>query len=46
MRYVLHRLPYTKRGMEVIGSVDPLIVGRPALDSSRNDDTIASAPSA
>jgi polyphosphate kinase 2 len=40
MRYVLHRLPYTKRDMETIGSVDPLIVGRPSLDSSRNDDTI------
>ena len=46
MRYVLHRLPYAKRDLEVIGSVDPLVVGRPSLDSSRNEDTIATTSSA
>lgn len=30
MRYLLHRLPYTKKSIEKIGSVDPLIVGRPS----------------
>ncbi|MFV0444852.1 MAG: polyphosphate kinase 2 [Planctomycetaceae bacterium] len=28
MRYVLHRLPYTNRQLETIGTLDPLIVGR------------------
>lgn len=28
MRYILHRLPYTKRDTESIGAVDPLLVGR------------------
>jgi polyphosphate kinase len=28
MRYVLHRLPYARRDIDVIGPVDPLIVGR------------------
>ncbi|MFN0052487.1 MAG: polyphosphate kinase 2 [Planctomycetales bacterium] len=28
MRYVLHRLPYTNRSLEMIGALDPLIVGR------------------
>ncbi|MCM5569778.1 polyphosphate kinase 2 [Burkholderiaceae bacterium FT117] len=31
MRYLLHRLPYGNRDLSVIGSVDPLIVGRPSL---------------
>ena len=42
MRYVLHRVSYSKRDLEKIGSVDPLIVGRPALVSSRGEDTLAS----
>jgi polyphosphate kinase 2 len=28
MRYVLHRLPYTKKDLEYVGNIDPLLVGR------------------
>jgi hypothetical protein len=28
MRYILHKLPYTKKEGEHIGQLDPLIVGR------------------
>lgn len=28
MRYILHRLPYSKKNHESIGAVDPLLVGR------------------
>lgn len=31
MRYILHRLPYKKRDLTIVGPVDPLIVGRPSL---------------
>ena len=42
MRYLLHRLPYTKRNLERIGPVDPLIVGRPSLvPGGRGDDQLA-----
>jgi len=41
MRYLLSRLPYTKRDQTRIGSIDPLIVGRPSLVSSRGDDQLA-----
>jgi len=41
MRYLLHRLPYERRGLERIGPVDPLIVGRPSLVPSRGDDQLA-----
>lgn len=41
MRYLLHRLPYTKRDVRTIGPVDPLIVGRPSLVASGADDQIA-----
>jgi polyphosphate kinase len=40
MRYVLHRLPYTKKDVAVIGPTDPLVVGRPSLVSSVLDDQI------
>jgi len=43
MRYVLHRLPYSKKDHESLGSVDPLIVGRPSLVPSRTDDQLASS---
>ncbi len=43
MRYVLHRLPYGKKDLPVIGAVDPLIVGRPALVSFVGEDTLASS---
>ncbi len=41
MRYVLHRIPITARDLAAIGPVDPLIVGRPALVSAVNEDTLA-----
>lgn len=41
MRYLLHRLPYTKKDLEKIGPVDPLIVGRPSLVPNRTDDQLA-----
>jgi polyphosphate kinase 2 len=43
MRYLLHRLPYTKKNLERIGPVDPLIVGRPSLVPGRGDDQLAAA---
>lgn len=43
MRYVLQRLPYTRKDLGVIGSVDPLIVGRPSLVPSIGDDQLAQA---
>jgi hypothetical protein len=42
-RYLLHRLPYTKRDAATIGAVDPLIVGRPSLVPSIGDDQLASS---
>ncbi len=33
MRYLLHRLPYTNRDPAVLGTVDPLLVGRASLIS-------------
>jgi polyphosphate kinase 2 len=44
MRYVLHRLPYAKKDLTRIGSVDPLIVGRPSLVPGVADDLLATAP--
>jgi len=41
-RYLLHRMPYTKRDAATIGAVDPLIVGRPSLVPSIGDDQLAS----
>lgn len=41
MRYLLHRLPYSKREAKTIGPVDPLIVGRPSLVPDRADDQLA-----
>lgn len=40
MRFVLQRLPYDQRDPAVIGSPDPLIVGRPALVKSAGSDLI------
>ena len=42
MRYVLHRLPYTKRDTPAIGAIDTLLVGRASLVGNRNDDLLAS----
>jgi polyphosphate kinase 2 len=41
MRYLLNRLPYTKRDQTHSGSIDPLIVGRPSLVSSQGEDQLA-----
>ena len=43
MRYVLHRMPYTRKNLDAIGPVDPLVVGRPSLVSSADDQLAASA---
>ena len=37
MRFVLHRLPYAKRDLAGIRPVDPLIVGRPGMASTTDD---------
>ena len=41
MRYVLHRMPYTRKDPSLLGPVDPLIVGRPSLVPSVGDDQLA-----
>jgi len=41
MRYLLHRLPYTRRELGLVGAADPLVVGRPALVPSLYDDQLA-----
>ena len=47
MRYVLHRMPYARKDLRMLGPVDPLIVGRPALVGSAygeaygNEDQLA-----
>ena len=43
MRFVLSRIPYTKRDPGRIGAVDPLIVGRPGLAIGGGDDQLAIA---
>ena len=43
LRYILNRMPYVNRQADSVGAVDPLIVGRPALVSSTQDDELASA---
>ncbi len=41
MRYVLHRMPYTRKDPSLLGPVDRLIVGRPSLVPSIGDDQLA-----
>ncbi len=38
IRYLLHRLPYTKKDAQSIGKVDTLIVGRAALVAGRSEE--------
>jgi polyphosphate kinase 2 len=38
MRYLLHRLPYTKKDPAAIGTVDTLLVGRAALVAGRAEE--------
>jgi len=42
MRYLLHRLPYGNKDVNVLGSVDPLLVGRAALVAGRVEEMVAS----
>ncbi len=41
LRYLLHRLPYAGKDLAALGSVDPLVVGRPSLVPNRGDDQLA-----
>ena len=41
MRFVLHRMPYDQRDLAVVGQVDPLLVGRPAIVSSVYSDLVS-----
>jgi polyphosphate kinase 2 len=43
MRYLLHRMPYGRRDLRIVGAVDPLVVGRPSLVPSVGDDQLASS---
>jgi hypothetical protein len=43
MRYVLHELPYTNKGIEQIGPLDPLLVGRAHVVYERGEQ-MANAP--
>jgi polyphosphate kinase 2 len=42
MRYVLHYLPYSKKDLDLIGPLDPLIVGRANLVHEKGEDVTAS----
>jgi polyphosphate kinase len=41
MRYVLHQLDYTKKDLDAIGPLDPLIVGRASLVHEKGEDVTA-----
>jgi len=41
MRYLLHRLPYNNKDLSVLGSVDPLLVGRAALVGGLSEEMVA-----
>jgi polyphosphate kinase 2 (PPK2 family) len=43
MRYVLHRLPYGRKDLKVIGQVDTLLVGRAALVAGRAEEWVSSS---
>jgi polyphosphate kinase 2 len=45
MRYLLHRLPYQNKDATVIGTVDPLLVGRAALVGGRAEEFTPSSSS-
>ncbi|MFN9013243.1 MAG: polyphosphate kinase 2 [Pseudomonadota bacterium] len=38
MRYLLHRMPYRNKDLPVLGTVDPLLVGRAALVAGRAEE--------
>jgi polyphosphate kinase 2 len=39
MRYVLHKLPYTNKNLDAIGSLDPLLVGRAHVVYERGEES-------
>jgi len=43
LRYILHRLPYTKKDLSGIGALDALIVGRAALTTNDRGGDFAPA---
>ena len=43
MRHLLQTLPYARRDISAVGTVDPMIVGRPALLPQADDDQLAPA---
>ena len=45
MRYLLQRLPYKGRDLGLIGTVDPLLVGRAALLAGQADEFTPASPS-
>jgi hypothetical protein len=40
MRYLLHRLGYTNKNPDIIGALDPLIVGRAQVVFERGENVI------
>lgn len=40
MRYLLHRMPYTNKAADVLGTVDPLLVGRASLISGLAEEFV------
>jgi polyphosphate kinase len=40
MRYVLHKLPYTKKTLDSIGPLDPLLVGRASVVYERGEHNL------
>jgi len=38
MRYVLHQLDYSKKDLDTLGALDPLIVGRASLIHEKGED--------
>ena len=45
MRYLLHRLPYRNKDASVIGTVDPLLVGRASLVDGLAEEFTPATPS-
>ncbi|HEX4933923.1 MAG TPA: polyphosphate kinase 2 [Gemmatimonadaceae bacterium] len=41
MRYILHKLPYSKKELDAIGPIDPLLVGRASVVYERGEHNIA-----
>jgi hypothetical protein len=41
MRYTLHKLPYTNKDLESIGTLDPLLVGRANVVYERGEKQVS-----